>query len=127
MIRSLGGKNIPVYILQSSVAVSLLFFSGPEHLGGNGNLKEKLMRIDAKDDITRNLEIEKVKSNHARDTRSYLNSRNRLTVDVMGNYFLYPGCHLCMITSFTPKRYASILLHYLAIFINIFPERPPYL
>ncbi|PAV16812.1 UDP-Glycosyltransferase glycogen phosphorylase [Pyrrhoderma noxium] len=59
MIRSLGGKNIPVYILQSSVAVSLLFFSGPEHLGGNGNLKEKLMRIDAKDDITRNLEIEK--------------------------------------------------------------------
>ena len=111
MIRSLGGKNIPVYILQSSVAVSLLFFSGPEHLGGNGNLKEKLMRIDAKDDITRNLEIEKVKSNHARDTRSYLNSRNRLTVDVMGNYFLYPGCHLCMITNIIHQTYVLRLVH----------------
>ena len=59
-IKSLGGKKIPVYMLQSSVAAALVFFSGPEALGGNGNLKEKLQKIDEKDDVSRNREIEKV-------------------------------------------------------------------
>lgn len=58
-IKSLGGKKIPVYMLQSSVAAALVFFSGPEALGGNRNLKEKLQKIDEKDDVSRNREIEK--------------------------------------------------------------------
>ena len=58
--RSISGKNVPIYAWQTAAAASILYTFGPERLGGLGDLVEKLEKIEAEDEETRDKEILKV-------------------------------------------------------------------
>ncbi|PAV19564.1 UDP-Glycosyltransferase glycogen phosphorylase [Pyrrhoderma noxium] len=69
-IRSISGGNVPIYAWQTAAAVAVLYMFGPEHLGGNGDLVEKLEKIEAEDEETRDKEIVKI---YRRDSGKLLN------------------------------------------------------
>lgn len=56
-IRGISGSSVPVYAWQSCASASLLFLSGPEEFGGYGDLAEKIEKIEAEDDETREEKI----------------------------------------------------------------------
>ncbi|PAV17483.1 UDP-Glycosyltransferase glycogen phosphorylase [Pyrrhoderma noxium] len=53
-VRSLSGKSVPIYALQSAATTGVLFMYGPEYLGGNGDLEEKVKGIEIEDRKLRN-------------------------------------------------------------------------
>ncbi|PAV19567.1 UDP-Glycosyltransferase glycogen phosphorylase [Pyrrhoderma noxium] len=59
-VRSISGKNVPIYAWQTGAAAAVLYMFGPEHLGGLGDLVEKLEKIEAEDEETRDKEILKI-------------------------------------------------------------------
>lgn len=59
-IRSISGKTVPIYTLQSASATAALFLFGPERYGGNGDLVEKLKAITTTDENTKNEEADRV-------------------------------------------------------------------
>lgn len=60
-IRSISGAEVPVYAWQSASATAVLYLFGPEYLGGNGDLAEKISKITAEDPTVRDQEIEAVR------------------------------------------------------------------
>ena len=59
-IRSISGNNVPIYAWQTGAAAAVIYMFGPEHLGGHGDLVEKLEKVKAEDEETRDKEILKV-------------------------------------------------------------------
>ena len=61
-VRSISGKSVPIYTLQSGGSTGILFLFSPEHLGGNGDLEEKLKKITTEDEEQRKKETIEVNS-----------------------------------------------------------------
>ncbi|OCB90742.1 UDP-Glycosyltransferase/glycogen phosphorylase [Sanghuangporus baumii] len=59
-IRSISGIEVPVYAWQSGAATAVLYLFGPENLGGNGDLAEKINKIAAESPDIQEKEIEKI-------------------------------------------------------------------
>ena len=48
-IRGISGKAVPIYAWQSCASAAILGIYGPESMGGNGNLREKIEAIKEDD------------------------------------------------------------------------------
>lgn len=58
-VRSISGKDVLIYTRAAS-AGGILFMFGPEDLGGNGDLAEKIKRISTEDEKERSKEADKL-------------------------------------------------------------------
>lgn len=58
-VRSISGKDVLIYTRAAS-AGGILFMFGPEDLGGNGDLAEKIKKISTEDEKERSKEADKV-------------------------------------------------------------------
>ena len=101
-IRSISGGNVPIYAWQTAAAVAVLYMFGPEHLGGNGDLVEKLEKIEAEDEETRDKEIVKVGVSLILTITS-VSPSYRFIVGTVVNCLIYLDFHLCMIMSLRLK------------------------
>lgn len=59
-IKEISGNTTPIYAWQSCSTAATIFLSGPEYLGGNGDLAKKLEAITAVDEQERFDEAQKV-------------------------------------------------------------------
>ena len=75
---------------------------GPEHLGGLGDLVEKLEKIEAEDEETRDKEIVKVGVSLIL-IMSSVSPSFRFIVEIVVNCLTYLDFHLCMIMSLRLK------------------------
>ena len=97
-IRSISGNNVPIYAWQTGAAAAVIYMFGPEHLGGHGDLVEKLEKIEAEDEETRDKEIVKVGVPLIL-TVSSVSPSFRFIVGTVVNCLTYLDFRLCMIMS----------------------------
>ena len=97
-IRSISGNNVPIYAWQTGAAAAVIYMFGPEHLGGHGDLVEKLEKIEAEDEETRDKEIIKVGVSLILTITS-VSPSYRFIVGTVANCLTYLDFHLCMIMS----------------------------
>lgn len=59
-VRSISGSTVPIYAWQTGAVPAMLYYFGPESMGGGGDLADKISKIESDDDENRDKEIEKV-------------------------------------------------------------------
>ncbi|KAL5488481.1 hypothetical protein ACEPAI_6599 [Sanghuangporus weigelae] len=59
-IRSISGIRVPIYAWQSGASTAALYIFGPEYLGGNGDLAEKISKLTAENPDIQDKEIETI-------------------------------------------------------------------
>ena len=101
-IRSISGKNVPIYAWQTGAAAAVLYIFGPEHPGGHGDLVEKCEKIEAEDEETRDKEIIKVGVSLIL-TMSSVSPSFRFIVEIVVNCLTHLDFRLCMIMSLRLK------------------------
>lgn len=90
--RKITNGSIPIYAFQSGAVAGILFLFGPEHLGGNGDLLEKMKPIMDLPEDEKNKEAERVclaLRSHAPITDTAL--RNQLYRRVRSDLLDLPG------------------------------------
>lgn len=65
-LRKLTNGSIPLYVFQSGAVSAIIFLFGPESLGGNGDLMEKMKPIMDLPEKEKHIEAEKVCSGTSR-------------------------------------------------------------
>ena len=60
-IRSISGRNVPIYAWESGAASACMYLFGPEQFGGAGDLLQKVQEIKAENEEERKKEIKRVR------------------------------------------------------------------
>ncbi|EJD00704.1 uncharacterized protein FOMMEDRAFT_157801 [Fomitiporia mediterranea MF3/22] len=61
-VHAISGSSVPVYAWQTGAVAALVYLFGPESMGGNGDIAEKISKITGIDTETQNKEIEEASS-----------------------------------------------------------------